>query len=369
MKKILICGGHLSPAVAFVETLKTKQVEIVFVGRKTELEGGLPESRELEVMRDLGIRARTITAGRLTRVFGAKSIMAALKIPIGFLHALVIIAGEKPDSVVSFGGYVALPVAVAAWIFGIPVVTHEQTLRPGLATRVIALFAKAVAVTFPETQKEFPPSKTYMTGLPLRQSLFHPPDRPSFDFSTDKPILYLTGGTTGSTSLNALLWPIIPKLTLDFTVIHQTGYPSLERARLLRKDLPEEFRSRYVVAQAFDVSDVAWILRHACCAVSRSGINTVMEFSVFGVPVLLVPLPWSAAGEQQENALWLERRGLARVLAQNLATPEKIVAAVRALSCQNEQKNPIARKPIHDVPVHAARELVKIVFDIMGQHS
>src|SRR3989344_5972341 len=161
--KILITGAHFTPAVAVAEELKkTKGVEIVYVGRKTTQEGDESPSAESKVLPTLGIKFIPLIAGRLQRSFTIYTIPSFLKIPIGFLQAFFIILKEKPDVILSFGGYVAVPIVVMGWLLSVPIIVHEQTLVSGLANKISSLFADKVALSF--LDKDRVNEKTIVTG-------------------------------------------------------------------------------------------------------------------------------------------------------------------------------------------------------------
>ena len=244
---IFITGGHVTPAIALIDALqKNNTVHIVFIGRTYTTEGSRTDSFEHQLIREKGIQFIPIVAGRHT-------FPSLFKIPIGFVQALMYCARYRPALIVSFGGYVALPVAIAGWLFRVPIITHEQTFVAGLANVIIARIAKRVCVTFPETLGSFPKEKSVYTGLPIRQELFTPPKQSPFPKEIDQyPLLYITGGGTGARSLNQLLFPVIPALLTTYSIIHQAGNASLPEAQKIHHD-------RYIAAPYFPLSTVSRI--------------------------------------------------------------------------------------------------------------
>jgi UDP-N-acetylglucosamine--N-acetylmuramyl-(pentapeptide) pyrophosphoryl-undecaprenol N-acetylglucosamine transferase len=239
---------------------------------------------------------------------------------------------DRPSLIVSFGGYVALPPAIAGWLCRIPVITHEQTLVAGLANRIIARIAKRVCVTFPETMNHFPKGKAVYTGLPMREGLFKPPKKAPFALDLPQyPLMYVTGGATGSQSLNRLFYPILHSLLRRYTIVHQVGDTSLTEATNIQEALPIECKKRYIVVSYTRLPQLSWILAHASLVVGRSGANTVMELAALAKVALLVPLPWSGNGEQQKNASWLVRNGAAAVLVQHGLTPRHLEQKIDAV--------------------------------------
>jgi UDP-N-acetylglucosamine--N-acetylmuramyl-(pentapeptide) pyrophosphoryl-undecaprenol N-acetylglucosamine transferase len=199
-KKVFITGGHLTPAVAVIDEIIRRKLpwEIIFIGRMYAVEGSSEKAKEEEVITSKKIRFVPFTTGRLQRAFSLYTIVSLVKIPFGFVQALILCTREKPDIVVSFGGYIALPVVVASYISGIPVLTHEQTRVPGLSNRIIARFARKICISFPDIRHTFPRERTVYTGLPIRKEIFETPLKPAFSLPVKKyPLIYITGGTTG----------------------------------------------------------------------------------------------------------------------------------------------------------------------------
>jgi UDP-N-acetylglucosamine--N-acetylmuramyl-(pentapeptide) pyrophosphoryl-undecaprenol N-acetylglucosamine transferase len=360
-KKLFITGGHLTPALATIEEIQKRKLpyEIVFIGRRKALEGVAGIAHEEEIVTSRGIRFRPIVAGRLQRLLHIHTITSLAKIPIGFFQALYYCLSERPYAVFSFGGYVALPVVVCAAFLKIPIITHEQTSVPGLANKIIAKFAKTICVTFELTKKDFPKHNVVVTGLPVRAELFSPPAKPTFTASeSTRPLIYITGGSTGSESLNTLLFPLISEFTKKFAVIHQTGQLSLEQARAVQQALPTKNRDRYVIQDYFGIGDLSWILQKAAFVVGRSGANTVMEMAMLGKVGLFVPLPWSGGGEQMKNAQWLADAGSAKVIQQKEATPAKILRIVEDMLRKKYTYVRQARKIARTIPRNAAAKLV-----------
>ncbi len=322
--KVLVTGGHPAPALAFIDALRAApehtQTELVFVGRKFNNEREQTLSYEYKETETLGIKFIHLKTGRLTRLVSIRTLKSLIDVPLGFLRAASIIAAEKPDRVVTFGGYIALPVAYAAWIKGIPVYIHEQTIHPGLATRLIARIAHTIFLSFPQSARYFPSHKVLVTGNLLRKHLFKETKKP-FAFPLDKPLIYVTGGSLGSHSLNVHIEQILTQLIPQYTVIHQVGnvqeFNDFERLKSLREKLPAELQSRYYPVEHLSAGEVGYCYSHAELVISRSGANTVFELIALQKPAVLVPLPWSAHNEQEEQAQLLQKAGVAEIFHQD----------------------------------------------------
>jgi len=149
MKRIIITGGHLTPAIAVIKKLQEEDSwQILFIGRKYTMEGDKAASIESQIIPKLGVKFVSIDAGRIQRRLTRYFFPALFKVPLGFFQSFNYVKKFHPDVILSFGGYLAVPVVWAAWLLGIPIVTHEQGVILGLATRFIAPFAKKIAVSW-----------------------------------------------------------------------------------------------------------------------------------------------------------------------------------------------------------------------------
>lgn len=325
--KMLITGAHPAPAIAMTdEVLKHRGTIVVFVGRKHAQEGDPALSFEYqEIKKRQSVRFINLPAGRLTRRLTARSLKQILLIPWGFLMALATVAQERPDVVMSFGGYIALPIVCAAWLLGVPVYTHEQTIAPGLANVWIGRLARRVFVAFPQAADAFDREKTTVVGNPVREAVFK--GVPSLDIGVDRPLLFVTGGSLGSHSINVHIEAILPELLKEFDVVHQTGdtqeFQDYERLAKLQND-------HYKVYKQISTFDIGQIYATAKLVVSRAGANTVSELCALHLPSVLIPLPWSARGEQEKHAQFLQDEGVALVVNQKEPSTS-LLAAIREM--------------------------------------
>ncbi|OGE31982.1 hypothetical protein A2631_02595 [Candidatus Daviesbacteria bacterium RIFCSPHIGHO2_01_FULL_44_29] len=318
--KIIITGSHFTPAQAVIkELLSRDNFEVVYIGRNRTMEGDPTPSVESGVIPKLGIKFINLNTGRWQRHFTRFSILSILKIPWGFLEAFLILLREKPDLVVSFGGYIGVPVVIAAWLLSIPIIVHEQTLVSGIANTVSSWFATKIAVSF-DNPYDFPRNKILVTGNPLRAEILTSTTKPSIRIANffeqakrhNTPVLFVTGGNQGSHAINSSIFEKLASLTKDFFVIHQTGdskYHDFSIAENLAKD-----NDRYLVSRFFEAMDMGYILKHASLGISRAGINTLLEIAWVGLPTLIIPLPSANKDEQKVNARFFESKGAGEVL-------------------------------------------------------
>lgn len=306
----------MTPALAVMDELKGMHgIDIVFVGRKKALHHDTTSSFEYNEVTKRGVRFIDLPTGKLSRYLSLRGIIDIARIPIGIERATRIVRSEKPDRILSFGGYLALPVCIAGALFRIPVYTHEQTIVPGIANKIIARFAQNVFISFSDTKDSFPGRKVVFTGNPVRKQIFQPLKKP-FAFARDRrlPVIYITGGSTGAHAVNILVEKILDKLLKRAVVIHQIGlsgdYGDFER--LQRVHHPHYFPSAH-----FTTDEIGYVYGMADIVVCRAGANTVAELIALKKPAVLIPLPIAGGNEQFKHAQLLERAGVAKLFDQD----------------------------------------------------
>lgn len=363
--KIVLVGGHLSPLISVIESL-AKDSDLLVIGRKYTFEGDSAHSLEYQMVSNLKIPFVSLTTGRLQRKFTIYTILSLFKLPYGFFKSLKILQKAKPDLVVSFGGYIAIPVAFASYILGIPVIIHEQTLGAGLSNKIVSFFARKVCVSFEQSKKYFPSSKTIVTGNFLRREILYPILSKSFVLPEEKlPVIYITGGSSGAHFINILVESYLKKLLQNYIIIHQTGdakkYNDFERLVKLKDSLTESFQKRYVIKKFFDTEEVSTVFQKADLVVSRSGINTVTELLYLGIPALLIPLPFSQEREQVKNALFFQHTGLGEVEDQENITPEKLYEKITKMIKDRNKYEAARPKAQNIIKKDAVQKFVNII--------
>lgn len=331
--KILICGTHFTPAIATIEELKkNKDVQIIYVGRKSTLEGDQAKSAESYVLPRMGVEFIPLVAGRLYRSFSVAAFLSLLKIPIGFIHAFIILFKHKPDVILSFGGYLSVPVIFIGWLFSIPIIIHEQSLNFGIANKVSSVFADKIALSF-DPKKRLTNSMV-VTGNPLRKTIFEPLALRDANLiklfksadSEKKPVIFITGGNQGSHIINLTVEKILPDLVKKYFLIHITGdsmYKDFER-------LSQQQGKNYLVRKWIG-DEFGKILESVDLVVSRGGMNTLMEIAYFGKPVLIIPLAEKLHKEQIMNAKFFSNLGLGDILPQSHLTGQSLLEFIEQI--------------------------------------
>lgn len=360
----MFTGGHVTPALATIEELlKTRsRAQIAFVGRKYAIEGSRTISEEYRIMRERNIRFITLTAGRFKREGGLRVLTSLLKVPVGLIQAFWIVHTVRPDVIVSFGGYVALPVVVTGWLMRIPAITHEQTRRPGLANRIISRLSRHTCTSFPDAESRIGLSGPIThTGLPIRERIFSNEQFMPFKFpSKTRPLIFIVGGSTGSVSINTVVYDALPALVRMYSVVHQTGQLSFTKARE-RKSALSTGTEYYIPVPYLDEPDYAALLSRADLIVGRSGANTVMEIAAAGKAAVFIPLPWASENEQYYNAEFLRKAGSAVILPQHKLTSDSLVRTIRETLDNIDAHRASASTVASDIPHDGAKRFVSVI--------
>lgn len=300
MKSVLFCGGgsagHVVPNLAVMNELK-------FFARLSYMgTGGI----EKQLLLESGFPFFEVNCPKLIRSFSFKN----FKIPVA-LHraknqALEILEREKPDLVFSKGGFASYPAVCAAEKLKIPVFTHESDFSPGLCTKLIAKKCRYVLTSFPETAKLFENGKC--VGSPMRKELFRSDKmraRKKYSLKTDKPVLLVLGGGSGSRAINEAVRQNLDEILKRRQVLHLCGKGNM------MENAPEGYCQREFendMGSAYAASDAV---------LCRAGSNTVFETLALKKPTIFVPLEKSSRGDQLQNALYFERRGLCKLLRES----------------------------------------------------
>ena len=348
MKRIVITGGHLTPALAVIEELQKKgDWQIFYFGRPYSTEGDKTPSLESKIIQEKGIKFISINFGRIQHKFTRYSLPAFLRIPWGFFWSFYHLLRLKPDLVLSFGSYVGFTVSFSAWLSALPVAIHEQTTVLGLANKITSFWAKKIFASWPETLKYLPKEKTILTGNPLRQDVFHFNQKTwsSFKFDKNLPLILVTGGNQGSHRINLAVEGILEKILTKYNLCHLTGnlqaFNDFTRLSEKKKKLPTSLKNRYLLKK-YLTEEWGTLVCRADLVISRAGINTISELLALGKPQLLIPIPWLPGDEQNKNAQMVKEKGLGEILPQDNLSPDVLLKKIEMMmkNLKNYQQRP-----------------------------
>ena len=329
-------GGHTVPAVTVYQgfaqyaTEKNQDFHCVYLGSRDGIE------RDVAV--EANIPYHIISTGKLRRYFSLKNVTDIFRIFKGICDSFWILRRVKPDIVFSTGGFVSVPVVIAARTLSIPVVIHEQTSSVGLANKIAAKFARKVCVSFPSSEKYFPREKVILTGLPVRKVLRSGMAETCFEkYSLDRnlPLLYVTGGSQGSHLINTMIRDNLTELLEICNVIHQCGkspnHNDFEELLAVRESLTETIRHRYVVKDFVNEDELKDIYAGSSLLVGRSGAGTVNECLTLGIPAIFIPLAIATRNEQFHNAKILADIGAGIILEEDKLTADRFIEEIKRL--------------------------------------
>lgn len=351
-RSIIITGIHHTPAIELISLLRQDPQtlwKIFYISHQYSTETHIDHT----IIPKLKIPFYNLNCGKFDRKDLPRTMVGIFSTIQAFFQSLSLINQIKPDVIVSFGGYVSVPVIIAAYFKKIPSLTHEQTHTVSLSTKINSYFVNKIALSFdnPFQIKKLPPQKVVITGNLLRQEIFNlnSSKYKNYKFKIKNlPLLYITGGNQGSAFINQLTVKLLPKLTDKFNIIHQTG-----------KNFADHHFSNYYPTQFVEIEDIGWVLNHAQIVISRAGANICQEIDVLNKKSILIPLSFAQQNEQSLNAHWLQCRHSDSVIVipQSKAKPTDITQAILKLLAHLTPK-PAARHPKNLKLLNLIHELI-----------
>ncbi|RKJ04190.1 undecaprenyldiphospho-muramoylpentapeptide beta-N-acetylglucosaminyltransferase [bacterium D16-54] len=353
MKKIVLTGGgtagHVTPNLALLPSLKERNYEILYIGSYNGIERKLIENA--------GIEYAGISSGKLRRYFDLKNFSDPFRVLKGCAEARRLIKKYRPDVVFSKGGFVSVPVVLAAKHYKIPTIIHESDMTPGLANKLCIPSAAKICCNFPETLAYLPKDKAVLTGSPIREELLKGDRLTGLNYSglsASRPIILVIGGSLGSVAVNHAIREILPKLLETYQVIHICGRGNLDEHLI--------GRNGYVQYEYVDAP-----LRHLFAAadlvVSRAGANSICEILALQKPNVLIPLSASASrGDQILNARSFEKQGFSMVLEEEQLTENRLLDTIQD-TFQNRHKY------IASMEKSTLNDAVSVIMDLISSYG
>lgn len=375
-------GGHVSPALAVIQTIREMATEaswqpvFCYVGSEAGVEARLAREASIPFV---GVQSGKLR--RSSRLLGHLSLANLgdlFRVPVGVVQSVREVWRFRPAVVFATGGYVSVPPVVAAWLLGVPILVHEQTVQVGLANRIAGRFATRIALTFEGALEELPPrlrAKAFVTGNPVRAAVFAG-DRERavarFGFSPDDnalPGIYVTGGAQGARVINRAVEAALPDLLTLCRVIHQCGKQpegteqDYDRLHGAREKLPPGLRRRYFLTR-FVGEEVGDAFALADLVVGRSGAGTVTEVSALGKPALFIPLVPTGGDEQTRNARRSVDAGAAVILPNAECDGPRLLAQVQTLLADPDRLQKMSAAARSLARPHAARDLARALLEL-----
>jgi len=362
-KKILFAGGgtlgSVMPLLAVFEYLKKTHpnFEFYWVGTK--------KGPEKKYIGKYNLPYKAISAGKLRRYFSLKNLLDIALIKIGFIQAWWYLNKLKPNIIISAGGFVSVPVVLTGKLLKIPSLIHQQDIQPGLANKIMARFATAVTVTFPEQAKDFPRNKAEVVGNPAREEirniksaakeeLFKKLSK-NYKLKANSPVLLVMGGGTGSKQINDLVAASLPELDKICQIIHITGQGK-------NKNVSRTGYSQF----EFITDDLPSLLALADVVVSRAGFSSLTELSYLAKPVILIPIPNS---HQEKNAEYFKSKNAVEVFNVNQNITDYIVVTFARMLLQlledKERQSELSQNIHRIIPQDSTEKLASEIIKIL----
>lgn len=320
--KIIMTGGgtagHVTPNLALIPSLEKEGFEVKYIGSVDGI--------EKDIINKNNIPYYSISSGKLRRYFDVKNFTDPFKVVKGIFQAKKILSKEKPDVIFSKGGFVTVPVVIAASMKKIPVVAHESDMTPGLANKLASPFCDKLCVTFRESLKYIKGDKGVLTGSPIREEILQGSREKGLKFCKfdgKKPVLFIMGGSLGSVVINKVIYENIEELTTKFDIIHICGKGNVNKSLLSK--------SGYNQYEFID-KELPDLMATADYIVSRAGANSIFEFLALKKPTLLIPLSKKASrGDQILNANSFKKEGYALVMEEEEITKDSFINKINEL--------------------------------------
>lgn len=350
MKKIVLTGGgtagHVTPNIALLPALREAGYEVYYIGSYNGIEKSLIEAENIPYY--------GIATGKFRRYFDWKNLSDPFRVLKGIGEARKIIRKIDPDILFSKGGFVAVPVVLAANKCHVPVIIHESDMTPGLANRICLKYARKICCNFPETLSHVPEGTGVVTGTPIRDELKKGSAAKGFAFTgldSNKPIILVMGGSQGAVRVNNCVRAALPELLKKYQVVHLCGKGHLDESL---KDTEGYRQYEYIREELPDL--------YAMCSlmISRAGANAICEISTLAIPNLLIPLGSDASrGDQILNARSFEKQGFSMVLEESGLTEKALVDKVNQLYENRDQYISAMKHSQHTDSIDVIMKLIR----------
>lgn len=352
MKRIVLTGGgtagHVTPNIALLPELKRQGYDVHYIGSY--------EGIERKLIEEFDIPYYGISSGKLRRYFDPKNFSDPFKVIKGYKEASSLIKKLQPNVVFSKGGFVAVPVVLAAKKRKVPIIIHESDMTPGLANKICIPSATKICANFPETLKTLPEGKAVLTGSPIRRELFSGNKLAGLEFcgfTAKKPVLLIIGGSLGSQVVNDAVRAILPILLKNYQIIHLCGKGKLDET-LNQTEGYAQFE--YIKKELSDLLDAADVI------ISRAGANAICEILALRKPNILIPLSAAASrGDQILNAASFEKQGFSYVIKEEDLSKDTLMKAITEVF---ENKRKYIDTMAHSTLNNSIDTIVKLINEV-----
>ena len=356
-------GGHIYPALSFINYLKTVEpdVSVLYIGTEKGLES--------KIVPENGIDFKTIDIQGFKRSLSPENVRTVYKFIKSVSDAKKMIKDFKPDVVIGTGGYVAGPVIYAAAKLKIPTIVHEQNSIPGGTNKFLSRYATCVALAFQEAGSFFPSKKTVFTGNPRAQEVADLTDSSNvlgrYGLRTDKKTIVIFGGSRGALKINTAVVEALPELAKkDYQILYASGEIYYNDPEFL--DIFTAFNLKENIKIVPYINNMVEVLNDANLILSRAGATTLAEITALGLPSILVPSPYVTADHQTKNAEALENAGAAIMIKNTELTGKRVVGAIDSLLLDDVRYRQMAESALREGVPDASNRLYRVLKDVLN---
>lgn len=351
-------GGSVTPLLAMAEEIikDYPRAELLFVGTDNGPEKDLVAGFSLKPIKFI-----TLPSGKWRRYFSWRNFSDFFKIIIAFFKAGKILRRYQPSVVISAGSFVSVPLVWAAAVKKIPIIIHQQDVRPGLANRLMAPFARVITVTFEKSLLDYGPRAVW-TGNPLSQNEIISAQAAAletkrhYNLDSRRPVILAVGGGTGSRALNDLVSKSLSYLQAAGQLVHLTGQGKSGADKQITNT------QSYQAFEFLPHEEILKLMVVADLVISRAGLGVLTELSLLNKPAIIIPLPSS---HQEDNASLLKKAEAAQVFSQTELTPEKLNTEINKLLNNSELSKKLGARLGKVIRRGAAASLAGIVGEIL----
>ncbi len=364
-KKIMFSGGgtggSVTPLLVIAEELlkDDKNLEIIFIGTKNGLEKKMVSDFSGQ------IKYISLPSGKWRRYFSLNNILDIFKIIYAFFKSFFILRKERPNVIVTAGGFVGVPLVWAAAFCRIPVLVHQQDIRPGLANKLMAPFARVITVTFEKSLTDYGP-RAVLTGNPAKDTSFlgnTAETRKKYNLKQDIPFVLVTGGGTGAFAINNLVVEALPNLLSFCQIINLTGKGKKpEIADKINSELNESVGG-YQAIEFVESREFINLLKASDLIVSRCGLGVLTEISACGKAAILIPMPHS---HQEDNAFLFKDKKAAIVLNQDYLSAKDLSDEIKIVLGDSKLRGELSHNVFKIMKPEGARNITAIIWEIIN---
>lgn len=361
-------GGHFYPLIAVAEKLNDLRQQ----GENIALYYAGPDKYNETALNEQGIKYIHIPAGKRRRYFSPLNFLDPFKTFFGIFIALYKLYFIYPDCVFSKGGFTSVPVVIAAWLLRIPIIIHESDSRAGSANKIAARWARYIGIAYDEVAGYFPAEKIALVGIPIRKAFFETPASPLTEIGlpTDKPLIFVTGGSLGSVRINNLILESLDELLPYYTILHQTGSENEETVKKTAVELLEgnPLLESYFVRGSLTGLEMHLALAGASLVISRAGSTTIYEIANQGKPAIIIPIPEKISHDQRTNAYSYARSGAASVLEEENLTDGLLTAEINRIMSDTKLYQGMQASAQAFAKPQAADTIANTLVEIANEH-